>query len=105
MSKPLVVSVPHQLGRVEARKRLDEGVGKITQQFAQMGEVMHKWDGDNLRFRLVTMGQEVTGHIEVGDETVRIEVLLPAFLAMIAGSLKGRLQKQGQILLEDKGKR
>ncbi|WP_293474182.1 hypothetical protein [Phenylobacterium sp.] len=27
MSKPVVVSIPHELGRVEARRRIEEGVG------------------------------------------------------------------------------
>ena len=34
-----------------------------------------------------------------------MEVQLPAFLSMIGNSLKGRLQKQGQVLLEDRTKR
>ena len=43
--------------------------------------------------------------VDVGEEAVRLEVVLPGFLAMIAGKVKGSLQKQGQILLEDRTKR
>jgi hypothetical protein len=67
-----------------------------------MGEVKHAWQGDILRFNVTSMGQEVTGLIDVGDESVRLEVVLPGFLAMLANKVKGRLQKEGQILLEDK---
>ena len=105
MSQPVVVTIPHQLGRFEARRRIDEGVGRLTQQFAAMGDVKHAWDGDVLRFTVSTMGQAISGFIEVAEQNVRLEVMLPGFLAMIAGKVKGRLQKEGQILLEDKTKR
>ena len=105
MSQPVVVSIPHQLGRAEARKRIAEGVGRLTQQFAAMGEVKHAWEGDVLRFTVATMGQMVTGLIDVGETAVRLEVVLPGFLAMIANKVKGRLQKEGQVLLEDRSKR
>jgi putative polyhydroxyalkanoate system protein len=105
MSQPVVVSIPHQLGRAEARKRISEGVGQLTQQFAAMGEVKHAWEGDVLRFSVATMGQMVTGLIDVGDTAVRLEVVLPGFLGMIANKVKGRLQKEGQILLENRSKR
>ena len=106
MSQPVVVTIPHQLGRFEARRRIDEGIGQLTQQFAAMGEVKHAWEeGDVLRFTVSTLGQAVSGFIEVTEQSVRLEVLLPGFLAMIASKVKGRLQKEGQILLEDKTKR
>lgn len=104
MSKPVVVTIPHELGRAEARRRIDEGAGRLTQQFAAMGETRHAWDGDTLRFSVAAMGQEITGFIAVGEREVTLNVLLPGLLAMIAGKVKGRLQKEGQILLEDKRK-
>jgi hypothetical protein len=105
VSKPLVVSVPHKLGRAEARRRVEQGIGQLTAQFAQMGEVKTGWTGDVLNYSVETMGQTVSGLVDVADEAVRIEVVLPGFLGMIAGSLRGRLQKQGELLLEDKSKR
>lgn len=104
MSKPVVVNIPHQLGRAEARRRIDEGIGRLTQQFAAMGQARHVWEGDILRFVVAAMGQEVKGSVDVRDQDVVLEVLLPGFLAMIAGKVKGRIQKEGQILLEDRRK-
>lgn len=100
MSKPVVVNIPHQLGRAEARRRIDEGANRLMQQFAQMGDFQRAWDGDTLRFTVTGMGQEVSGLIEVAEQDVRLEVKLPGFLAMLAGKVKGRIQKEGQILLE-----
>jgi hypothetical protein len=55
-----------------------------------------------MSFSAVIMGQAVTGRLDVFERSVAIEVDLPPFLAMIAGSLKGRLKKEGQLLLEKK---
>jgi len=103
MSQPVTVNIPHQLGRIEARRRIEEGLGQLTQQLGGAGAMVQKqWDGDRLRFAVSAMGQAVTGLIDIGDQNVRLEVVLPGFLAMIADRVKGRLQKQGQILLEKK---
>lgn len=105
MSKPVVVAIPHELGRAEARRRIEEGVGRLVAQLGTMGEVSQAWDGDILRFSVTTMGQAVSGLIDVAERQVRLEVMLPGFLAMIASKVKGRIQKEGQILLEDKTRR
>lgn len=104
MSKPITVSIPHELGRAEARRRLDEGFGRFEKQFSGATDLQRAWTGDRLGFSLKVMGQGISGHLDVADTLVRIEVLLPAFLAMIAGKLTGRLQKEGQVLLEDRSK-
>lgn len=103
MSKAITVNIPHELGRAEARRRIDEGFGRLFQQMGgTAGALTKSWEGDKLNFSLEAMGQAISGVIEVAETTVRLEVLLPNFLAMIAGKLKGRLQKEGQILLEKK---
>ena len=105
MSKPVVVTIPHELGRAEARRRIDEGVGQLTRQIGAVGEVEKTWEGDTLRFSLQAIGQTVSGTMLIGDREVRLEVQLPGIFAMIAGKVKGRLREQGQILLEGPKKR
>jgi len=100
MSKPVVVNIPHELGRAEARRRIDEGVERLTSQIGAVGEIKQEWAGDTLSFSLQAIGQTVTGTIAILDREVRLEVHLPGIFAMIAGKVKGRLREQGQILLE-----
>jgi len=103
MSKPVTVNIPHHLGRAEARRRIEQGLGQLTQQLGGgAGMVDHSWAGDRLSFSVAAMGQAVRGFVDVLEDEVRLEVLLPGFLAMLAGKVKGRLQKEGQILLEKK---
>lgn len=100
MSKPVVVNIPHELGRAEARRRIDEGTGRLTSQIGAVGEMKQEWVDDVLHFSMVAIGQTVKGTIAVMDREVRLEVQLPGIFAMIAGKVKGRLKEQGQILLE-----
>jgi putative polyhydroxyalkanoate system protein len=103
MSKAITVSIPHELGRAEARRRIEEGFGNFSKHMGGDGGLLSKtWDGDRLSFSLSAMGQGVSGHIDVGDAVVKLELLLPNLLAMIAGKVKGRLQKEGQLLLDKK---
>jgi putative polyhydroxyalkanoate system protein len=100
MSKPVVVNIPHELGRAEAKRRIEEGAGRLTSQIGAVGELEKQWQGDVLHFSLQAIGQTVTGIIEVMEREVRLEVRLPGIFAMIAGKVKGRLKEQGQILLK-----
>ncbi len=104
MSKPLTVEIPHDLGLQEARRRIEAGFGRLEHQFGGGGlaRLEKRWSGDKLSFQAQVLGQTVTGRLEVMAALVRMELDLPPFLAMIASSLKGRLQKEGQLLLEKK---
>ncbi|MBL8554412.1 MAG: polyhydroxyalkanoic acid system family protein [Phenylobacterium sp.] len=87
------------MGRVEARRRIEEGVGRLTSHIGAVGELRQRWDGDTMRFSLDAIGQTVTGSIGVDERDVRLEVNLPGIFAMIAGKVKGRLREEGQLLL------
>ncbi len=102
MSKAVTVTIPHELGRAEARRRVDAGFGDLSRHLGGLGAVSKSWDGDRLSFSFSTVGQAISGFIDVADRAIRLEVLLPGFLGMIAGQVKGRLQKEGQLLLEKK---
>lgn len=99
MSKPVVVTIPHELGKAEARRRIDEGIGRLTSQIGAVGEIKQAWDGDLMRFSLQAIGQTVTGTIDIQEREARLEVHLPGIFAMIANKVKGRLRDEGQILL------
>ena len=102
MSKAVTVTIPHELGRAEARRRVDVGFGDLSRHLGGLGSVTQSWDGDRLSFSFAMMGQAISGAIDVADRAVRIEVLLPNLLALMADKVKGRLQKEGQLLLEKK---
>lgn len=104
MKKPVIVTLPHQHTKGEAAKRIREGVEKIKPQLASLASTLdEQWAGDEMKFRMVMMKQEVSGRIHVFDNSVRVEVDLPWILAAIADKLRGQIEKKGgQILLEKK---
>ncbi|MEN3792779.1 polyhydroxyalkanoic acid system family protein [Fulvimarina sp. MAC3] len=103
MAETIKVDIPHKLGRAAARQRIDEGFAKLRQDMmGGMVKFEDTWTGDHLDFRARVMGQSVTGRLDILDEQVHVEVDLPMILASIAEKLKGRLRKEGQVLLEKK---
>jgi Putative polyhydroxyalkanoic acid system protein (PHA_gran_rgn) len=100
MATPVSVSIPHQLGRVEARRRIERGFATIIDVMpGSSGTCDEQWEGDRLTFRVTAMSQTVAGVIDVRETAVLMEVELPGGLGMIAGKIKDQLQKAGQRLL------
>jgi hypothetical protein len=101
MSKAVIVDIPHQLGRAEARQRLQRGFGRIREQFGTgVLAVEEKWLGDRLEFSAKAIGQKVAGRLEVLEKSVRIELDLPWALAVLAERLHGRVTRAAMLLLE-----
>ena len=99
MSKPFVATVSHRLSRQEAKHRLQEGLGRIRALFPNFEE---QWTGDQMDFHVAAMGQAVSGRIDVLDDSVRIEVRLPAALAWFGSRIGRQLTRQAALMLEKK---
>lgn len=102
MAKPIVVTIPHQLGKAEARQRIEDGINRMGHQFGEGAKLTKAWSGDCLSFSAKVVGQAVAGRLDVLEDAVRMEVDLPPFFAMMADKIKGRLKKEGQLMLEKK---
>jgi putative polyhydroxyalkanoate system protein len=96
----ITITIPHQLTRAEAKRRMREGMGQSRQQFAGLlGPVEEHWDGDNLDLKITAAGQVITGRAVVGDQEVRVNIALPWVLAMLAGTVRRGIEQQGRQLL------
>ena len=103
MSKPLVVSIPHRLGKDEAVRRLKNGLGNASASFGHVFKVEeHIWTGPHLQYRISALGQVASGSIDVAEDYVRLEVFLPWLLAKLAETLQPLIRKEGTLLLEKK---
>lgn len=104
MAKPIVVTIPHQLGKQEASRRLKHGLERLRGGFAdlKLSAIEEKWSGDHLDFRWGIMGQSASGTIDVEADHVRLEVQLPWLLARVAERAKALFQREGKLLLEKK---
>lgn len=103
MSKPLVVVIPHQLGREGARGRLQTGLAGLKSKFGdKLTAIDERWSGDHLDVAVRALGQSVSAGLDVGEQEVRLEIHLPWMLALIAEKARNMIQKEGQMLLEKK---
>jgi len=103
MTAPLVVSIPHRLGKQEAVRRLKAGLGQASTSFGHLMSVDEEvWTGDSLRFRIRALGQSANGTIDVSEDHLRLEVSLPWLLAKLSERLIPAIRKEGALLLEKK---
>ena len=102
MAQPITITIPHKLGRAEARARVEASLGRFTDQMKQagMGKIQHAWSEDRLGFQARAFGQGITGRIDVTDSDLKIEVDLPGLLASFAEKIAGKLKREGTLMLE-----
>lgn len=101
----LTITIPHQLGRDEARRRIAEQASQLQGQHGGMLErIEQRWDGDTLHFLVGAVGQSISGTLRVAEQDVHLEVALPWMLALLAGTVKKQIERQGHKLLDHKGK-
>ena len=100
MPPPLVVTIPHRLGKEEAKRRLQAGFGNVRSRVSSFIMLKDAWAGDHLDFQASLLGKSTTGTVDVADDHVRLEVQLPWVLAMVANNVKALVKRQGQLMLE-----
>jgi putative polyhydroxyalkanoic acid system protein len=101
MSQPLIVSIPHRLGRQEAKRRLDTGISRLRPELGGLvSSLDYSWDEDRLNFRATAMWQTITGAIEVLDDAVRIEIELPWMMRLLADTVAKQVRGRGVAMLE-----
>jgi hypothetical protein len=99
MSTPLVVSIPHRLGREEARRRLQAGLTRAAATVPVLKVDEERWDGDRMIFRVRALGQAAAGHVDVDDDHVKLEVTLPWLLQRFAEAAQAAIKSRGNRLL------
>jgi Putative polyhydroxyalkanoic acid system protein (PHA_gran_rgn) len=103
MSKPLVVTIPHRLGKEEAVRRLKSGLGTARSNWSHVFSILEEtWTGDHLQFQVSALGQSASGSIDVCDDHVNLVVFLPWLLAKLAAAIQPMVRKEGTLLLEKK---
>ncbi|MGY4365079.1 hypothetical protein ACVW1A_001144 [Bradyrhizobium sp. LB1.3] len=99
MSAPLVVSIPHRLGREEAVRRLKTGLGRAAASIPVMQVEEERWSGDSMNFCIRALGQIASGQVDVADDHVKVQVVLPWLLQRFAEMAQATIRKRGQLLL------
>jgi Putative polyhydroxyalkanoic acid system protein (PHA_gran_rgn) len=101
MPQPLIVSIPHRLGRQEGRRRLDSSITRLRPELGiLLSELNYHWEQDTLNFIGSAMWQRISGRIEVLDDAVRVEIDLPWMMQVLRDTITRRVRGRGIALLE-----
>jgi hypothetical protein len=99
--RTLEISVPHDLGRAEARRRVADGLQNVQARYGQsVGTIEQRWTGDRLDFTVTALGQRISGDLDIQDKAVHIRVLLPWLLARIAEKLRPQIENEARRVLK-----
>jgi len=96
------VTLPHQLGTEEVRRRMRERSHEIEGFFpAGMASVRTDWPSEDVMgIHVNALGNNVEGAVEVYDDSVVIEMDLPAALSFMRGMIERSVKKEASKLLE-----
>ncbi|RZI39301.1 polyhydroxyalkanoic acid synthase, partial [Herbaspirillum sp. HC18] len=65
MSDPLVITIPHKLGKDEALRRVRPALAKASSTFPVLKVEEEIWSGDRMVFRVRALGQVASGSVTV----------------------------------------
>ena len=103
MAKPLVVSLPHQLGQNEAVRRIQSGLADVRQKYSTLISVDEEtWADNRVTLRMRAVGQTAAAIIDVMDDHLRLEVTLPWLLAKLSEKLVPTIERETVLMLEKK---
>jgi hypothetical protein len=103
MAEKVTVSIPHQLGKEEAARRIKKGFAAAREKGGGMMNFANEtWTGDQVAFDISVLKQNAAGTIDVRENEVVIDVALPWLLAKMAEQAKVLIEKQGKYLRLEK---
>ena len=102
MPGPLIVSIPHSLGREEAMRRLKTGLSRAAARVPIIHVDEERWDDNHMIFRVRALGQAANGHVDVEEDHVKVEVTLPFLLQRFAEMAQAAIRERGKLLLTKK---
>lgn len=103
MIKPLIISLPHQLGHTEAIRRIKNGLLDVRQKYGALISIDEEtWADNRVALRVRAVGRTAAAIIDVMDDNLRLEVTLPWLLAKLSEKLVPTIQREAVLMLEKK---
>jgi hypothetical protein len=102
MTEPLIVRIPHKLGKEEAVRRLKPALSKASSSFPVLSVEEEQWAEDRMTFRVRALGQTAAGSVAVAEDHVELVVRLPWLLHRFAQAIQKTVAGRGRLLLEKK---
>lgn len=75
----------HSLGREAARQKAEALVEKLSREY----DLKAAWNGDRVEIKR----SGANGSIQIGDDTIRVELKLGMMLSMMGGTIKAEIER------------
>src|SRR5262245_49220501 len=101
MARPVTMTIPHALGKAEARRRVERGFTDIQRSLGvpAVFSTRQHWEDDRLLFEVSGLGQSLAGRLDVRADTVEIQLDLPGIFAALADTVLAKLRDGTRKLL------
>jgi hypothetical protein len=83
-------------------RRLQAGLTRAASSIPVLSVDEERWEGDKMIFRVRALGQAAAGHVDVAEDHVQVEVVLPWLLQRFAEAAQAAIRSRGQRLLTKK---
>ena len=95
------VPIPHQLGKDEARRRLQNSGGELGRMIpGGLAKVTTDWpDADHMEIAVRAMGEAVTATAAIEENAVILTMNLPPALSFFAPAIERAVADKGRKLL------
>lgn len=95
------ISLPHSLGRTEARRRLHERAPEIADLVPGLARVSTAWPAeDRMEMTVSSLGKSLSGAVDVADDHVVFTLDIPDALAFARPLIESTLAEKGRKLLQ-----
>jgi hypothetical protein len=89
MPKTISITLPHDLGTAEAKRRVQDQLDRLRHEYVdKIGQSQVNWTGDLARVDVSVLGQAAGATIDVFPDMLRIEVELPWVLAALSNKVQ-----------------
>ena len=96
MSQPIVVTLPHQLGKAEALRRLQASFSNAQSSSGSLLVFKNQWSDNHLDFHASLLGQNTSGTVDVAEDHVRLGGSTPLVALNASQQGKGIGGKAGE---------
>jgi len=89
MAKTISITIPHDLGVAEAKRRVQEQIDRFRAEY--VNKIAHSevsWTDDQAKVNVAALGQTASAVIAVTLDKVRIDVELPWILAALSSKVE-----------------
>jgi hypothetical protein len=103
MNKPIVVTVPHNLGAEAAKNRVSKGIDRLKADYLdKLARTEVHWTGNRADLRVSALGQTVNAQLDVLDDALCIEMQFQGLLSGLFNKVSDKLisNVKGSLQLE-----